>query len=237
MYFDQKGRLAATLKTPSITATQPGFLRVTDVHPTLGVFLDMGIAKELLLSIDDLPLQRELWPVVGDQIYCSLKIKGKLVAKITPKNEVTLKPKRPLDLKEKIIAYVQKIGKEGMNLLSKEGHDIFVHHTMYKKPHRLGQEIEVKVTYHSDKGYTGSLIDQKEVSMFQDANDILTYLIRHKEMPLSGESTPEEIDGMFKLSKKAFKRALGHLYKDRRIDFIDGKTILIKRGKDEQEKL
>jgi predicted RNA-binding protein (virulence factor B family) len=47
-------------------------------------------------------------------------------------------------------------------------------------------------------------------------------------MPLTSDSTPEEIDHYFKMSKKAFKRALGNLYKERKIVFEDGKTILVK---------
>ncbi|TNF08139.1 MAG: hypothetical protein EP317_03590 [Bacillota bacterium] len=229
LYFDQKGRLAATLKTPLITTTRPGFLTVTDVVPELGVFLHMGIAKDILLSKDDLPFKLESWPIKGDQLYVVIKVKGKLVAKIATKEEIILKPSSSLQLKDKINCFVQKIGREGVNLLSKEGHQVFVHHTMVKETLRLGEEKEVKITYISDKGYTGSLIEQKEVSIYDDANRILTHLIRYGDLNLTSDSTPEEIDETFQMSKKAFKRALGHLYKERKIDFVDNKTILVKK--------
>ena len=38
-------------------------------------------------------------------------------------------------------------------------------------------------------------------------------------MPLGNDSSPEEIFKTFNLSKKAFKRALGKLYKERLIHF------------------
>lgn len=228
LYYDNKGRLAATLKTPYITATKPGFLSVSDTHPTLGVFMDMGIAKELLLSSDDLPLDRSLWPEKGDTLYVGIKIKGKLVAKIMSKEDIKLKPQSELELMKSVSAHVQKIGLEGINLMTDEGHFIFVHHTMIKTMPRLGQEVSVKVTYHSEKGYTGSLSEQKEIAIFDDANAILSYVIRHQEMPLTSDSSPEDIYQTFKMSKKAFKRALGHLYKERKIDFKDDKTILVK---------
>lgn len=228
LYFDQKGRLAATLKTPLITATRPGFLKVTAIHHDLGVFLDMGIAKELLLSKDDLTLDLDLWPQVGDILYVSLKMKGKFVAKITSKEEFKLKPEHELKLKDTVLAYVQKIGREGINLLTPEGHFIFVHHTMIKRQIRYGMAVEVKVTYQSEKGYSGSLVAQKEVAIYDDANTILTYVIRNNGMYLTADSTPDEIEKVFKMSKKAFKRAIGHLYKERKIDFVNGKTILVK---------
>lgn len=229
LYFDNKGRLAATLKKPYITVTKPGFLKVSDVKEDLGVFFDMGIAKELLLSYEDLPNNRDQWPKVGDTLYLYLKVKGKLVAKLASKQDVLLKPEKELVLKSSVKGFIQRIGQEGANVLTEDGHFIFVHKSMIKESIRYGEEVEVKVTYLSEKGYTGSLAEQKEVQLFEDANMILSYLIRVEEMPLTSDSTPEEIDDVFKLSKKAFKRALGHLYKERKIIFEDGKTRLVKK--------
>lgn len=227
LYFDQKGRLAATLKTPLITKESPGFLEATDVHSGLGVFFHMGINKDLLLSMDDLPLDFTRWPHKGDKLYLSLKVKGKLVAKIVSKEELK-GTQKTLQSKDKVKAYVQKIGKEGVNLLTEDLTWIFIHHSMVRSDLRLGEEVEATITYVSDKGYTGSLIAQKEVLLFEDANMVLSYLIRKGELKLTSESSPEDIKAVFPLSKKAFKRAIGHLYKERKIDFVDGKTILVK---------
>jgi len=228
LYFDQKGRLAATLKTPIITASRPGFLKVTDVVESLGVFLDMGIAKELLLSKDDLSFDLTQWPEVGDMIYVNLRIKGKFVARVSSKQDVILEPTEPIKLKSTVQAYVQKIGREGLNLLTPEGHWIFVHKDHIKQHVRLGELVEVKVTFESEKGYSGSLAPQKEVAIYEDANFILSYVVRHQGMPYTSDASPEDIKQVFNMSKKAFKRALGHLYKERKIDFVDGKTVLVK---------
>lgn len=227
LYFDQKGRLAATLKTPIITVGNPGFLTVAAVHEYLGVFLDMGIAKELLLSADDLPYDKEQWPKQGDIVYASIKVKGKLVAKLVSKEDFKEVAEKEIELKEKRKARVQKIGEFGVNLLTTDFNWIFVHNSMFKNKLNYGQEVEVKVTYKSDKGYTGSLIAQKEVAIYDDANIILEYLIHNKEMNLTASSSPEEIYELFQVSKKAFKRGLGNLYKERKVDFVDGKTILV----------
>ena len=229
LYFDQKGRLAATLKLPYITLTSPGFLRVSAVHEELGVFLDMGISKELLLSFEDLPLDHELWPQVDDILYVSIKIKSRFVAKISSKEEIKIQTTNELKSMEAVEARVQKIGREGINLLTSDGHFIFVHQSMIKEKYRLGQMFSVKVTYKSEKGYTGSLSPQKEKLIYEDANLILSHLIRYGDLDLTSDSTPEEINEKFNMSKKAFKRALGHLYKERKIDFTDNKTILVKK--------
>jgi predicted RNA-binding protein (virulence factor B family) len=228
LYYDNKGRLAATLKKPYITVSKPGFLQVTDVNEDIGVFLDMGIAKDLLLSYEDLPRDIQSWPQVGDKLYITIKVKGKLVGKIAAKQDIQIHPEEDLPLMQTQEGYVQKIGQAGINILTEAGHFIFVHHSMIDQKLRYGQKVNVKVTFLSDKGYTGSLKDQKEVKRFDDANEILSYLIRHHEMPLTSDSTPEEIEHYFNMSKKAFKRALGNLYKERKVVFEDGKTVLVK---------
>ena len=57
---------------------------------------------------------------------------------------------------------------------------------------------------------------------------ILSYLELHKKMPLDASSASESIEKTFQMSRKAFKRALGYLYKTRKITFVDGQTVLIK---------
>ncbi len=228
LYLDHKGRVAATLKTAYLSVERPAFLDVKDVHPQLGVFLDMGISKDLLLSKDDLPFDKALWPIVGDKVYVSLYVKGKMVAKIANKSDIILEPETVLKPKDKIECYVYQIGKIGLNLLSLEGHQIFVHESMYQGKHRLGQKEDVTITFISEKGINGSLIEQKEVKLFEDANIILSHLIRYGDLDLDSNSSPEDINQVFDMSKKAFKRALGHLYKERKIDFVDGKTKLVK---------
>ena len=228
LYLDHKGRVAATLKQPYLSVDNPNFLVVKDIVHELGVFLDMGISKDLLLSKDDLPYDYDLWPSIGDEIYVVLYIKGKMVAKLAGKSDIILEPEDALKVKDELEAYVQNIGKNGLNLLSKNGHLLFVHQSMYQGSYRLGQKVLVTVTFISEKGINGSLIEQKEVKLFEDANVILSYLIRNGDLNLDSNSSPEAIKEIFDMSKKAFKRAIGHLYKERKINFIDGKTVLVK---------
>lgn len=226
LYFDQKGRLAATLKEPLITIDEPAFLSVKDIQP-IGCFMEMGISKDVLLSKDVLPHDRKLWPIEGDMVLCTLKVKGKFVVKIATQDEVPLTTAKPLEVKDLVKARVHRIGNQGINLVTDDYQFIFVHHTMYKKSYRLGEEIEVKIVYHSDQGYTGSLIPQKEVALHEDANRILSYLNRRGELHLTSESPPEEIDQVLSMSKKAFKRAIGKLYRERKIIIDDGRIRLV----------
>ena len=48
-------------------------------------------------------------------------------------------------------------------------------------------------------------------------------------MKLTAKSSSEEVEALLKLSRKAFKRAYGGLYKDHLIEFDENKTYLTKK--------
>ncbi|MDY0210185.1 MAG: S1-like domain-containing RNA-binding protein [Acholeplasma sp.] len=228
IYYDHKARLAATLSKPIITTKRPGFVVVKDLHPTLGVFVDNGTSKDMLVSNDFLPYDQSLWPEIGDKLYCILRHKNRLTAKPLNKVDIDLSPENKLNLGDKVIAYVIHSGKEGLNMLTEDGHKIFVHHTQMRKPHRMGEKLEVRIARLTPGDYSGSLIETKEIMMDKDAEMIQAYLIKHGKMPLTADSDKEAIDEQFGLSKKAFKRALGRLYSERKVVFENGETIWIK---------
>lgn len=229
VYLDHKGRRAATLKTSLIDINAPEFLRVMSVEPKLGVFLDMGIAKDLLLSAEDLPVDKNAWPHVDDLVYVHLKIKGKMVAKMATRKDLLADGIISREVKDKVEAYIYGITSSGLQLITEKKEHLFVHESLIQGQYRIGQKVEVQITYISDKGINGSLIEQKETKRLDDAAMILHYLKSHGELPLDANSSPEAIKEFFSdMSKKAFKRALGNLYRQRQVIFVSGKTILVK---------
>lgn len=61
LYYDQKKRLCATMEKPLITTKQSGFVEVVNICDG-GVFVNIGIAKDILLSNDYLPNNKLAWP-------------------------------------------------------------------------------------------------------------------------------------------------------------------------------
>jgi len=230
LYFDQKKRLTATMYTPLVTVNNANLLEVVSVNINLGVFLNMGINKDLLLSLDDLPYNKNLWPRVGDKIFVIVVDKNRLVAKVIEGNkDLEIK----YELGKDVDAYVVKVGNAGINLVTEDHVNIFVHNTMYRGNFRIGEKISVRITHFSDKGYSGSLLPQKETLRFDDADIIVNYLKENQTLPLTSKSTADEITKYFEMSRKAFKRALGHLYKEGIVNFSETNTFLVgeKNGK------
>ncbi len=227
LYYDAKGRLAATLQTPLITAGSPGLLKVVSVKPGLGVFLDLGISKDVLLSKDDIGEDESIWPEIGEELLVDLRVKAKLTARPIPYNELRVIIGN-LEIGDEVEGFIQVVGKIGYFILTKESNVVLVKQANSRGNHRLGERVKVKITYETKNGYEGNLSGFKEVVRVDDSKAILDYLTNNQNvMPYTAETDSETIKAVFDLSRKAFKRALGLLYKQRKVEFRDGKTYLV----------
>lgn len=231
--LDSKRRLVASYNKPNIMINHPGFVKVNNVKKELGVFIDNNNLKDPLISNDDLPYDYDLWPMVGDTVLCKLKTTStNLIARlVTPEEAKELfKSNNKLNKFDKVSAIVLKNGEKGTNLITKEGHNIFVYYKHRRRNYRIGEEATVTITNVClDDTYNGTLLDRKVSLMKEDAEIILNYLKENDGvMSFTTLSSVESIEDTFRMSKAAFKRAIGNLYKNRLIEFKDSKTYLTK---------
>lgn len=230
IYTDKKGREAATLHLPTITCNKVGIGEIAEVKNDLGAFVNIGISKDILLSKDDLPLGFRNWPQVGDKVACCMKIRArKLVLRLASKNEI-LKSKgdHVLAEGEKTDAYVYRITEDGINLVTDDLNVIFVYKTNYRGKFHIGEKVSVKILRKNLEDYSGTLIEQKELQIQDDKNIILEYLKENNGvMMITENSDPELISHVLRMSKSAFKKALGGLLKSNLIEIEDDKIILI----------
>ena len=230
IYADKKGREAATLHLPKITCSNVGIGEVAEVKSDLGAFVNIGISKDILLSKDDLPLGFRNWPQVGDKVACSRKIRArKLVLRLASKNEILRsKGDHVLAEGEKVDAYVYRITEDGINLVTEDLNVIFVYKTNYRGKYHIGQKVSAKILRKNLEDYSGTLIEQKELQIQDDKNIILEYLKENNGvMMITENSDPELIMHVLRMSKSAFKKALGGLLKSNLIEIEDDKIILI----------
>lgn len=232
IYADKQGRKTATENAPIITLNKPGFVKVIDVLPGAGVFVDVNLPKDILISKDFLPYDETLWPEVNDEILAILKIrKNALVAKPIDRYDIiNLHSKVNYIEGEDVKAYVVRVGEKGLSLATHDPMYIFVPHTQYRGKHRLGEEVTVTITKALEEEYYGRLNARKEEMIEPDKEIILNYINNHHGiMKLTAKSPADLVEKELGLSRKAFKRAYGGLYKDRVIDFDDEKTFLVKK--------
>ncbi len=229
IYVDNQGRPTASTKTVNISLDDGGFLEVVDVNYDLGVFLDNGLVKDLLLSKDDLPFNLDSWPVAGDFLFVVLKNrKDTLFAKFVGRKEIAgyFPAAVELTIDDHVQSHVQYLLPEGLVAFTRSGHEIFVHVNNTRRSYRLGEKVSPRILKHNPSDeYVGSLIETKETMIKEDARAILEYLKdRGGIMRFTDSSSPEEIQAAFNMSKSAFKRALGSLYKQGYVELLPDKT-------------
>lgn len=229
VYTDSKNRRTATMKEAILTLEKKGFVQVVNLILGVGVFVDNHTPKDLLISKDYLPYSLDEWPKEGDLIFCEAKLKkDTLVAKPVNRYDVLeLYTGKKYQEQEQVKAYVLRIAAKGIGLITEDLVYVFVPVSQFRGKYRLGQETKVTITKMLEKEAYGSLNDTKEILMDTDKETILMYLQNHEGvLPLTAKSSSAEVEKFFQMSRKAFKRAYGALYKEERITFDDEKTYL-----------
>lgn len=232
LYMDKKGQTIATTKLPTIQRDIYGWAEVVEVLKNLGAFVDISTTKEILVSTDDLPIYEDVWPAVGDKLYVTLGSdrKGRLLAIPASESIMDLEwMEAPVEaLNQTISGRVYRTDREGSVILTEENYRGFIHYTERKMEPRLGEWVTARVIeVKADGSLNMSLRPLKQHGMLEDADAILEHIKENGGViPFGDKSDPEDIRGTFNISKAAFKRALGKLMKEGKIEQHDGETHL-----------
>ncbi len=240
IFNDKQGRASATTNIPeSMLDDAYDWAEVVSVEPNMGVFVKVGFSKDVLVSGDDLPKLKDLWPAVGDKLFITLKVDRlqRLFARLATESVILDHTyTTPVEMKNKDFnGYVYRLLKVGTFVVTDDFYRCFVHESERLEEPRLGERVKGRVIGISNEGdINGSFLPRVHERLEDDAEIIFQYLLeRQGVMPYSDKSTPEEIENRFGMSKAAFKRALGNLMKQGRIIQEDGWT----KAKEIAEKL
>lgn len=192
----------------------------------LGAFLDAGTGN----SSDDILLhktQQTAEVAIGDVV--------KVFLYLDPKKRLTASMRVP-KMREGQIARLKIINvtKDGAFADVGAERGIFMPFAEMKGRPKVGDIVWAKL--YSDKSgrlavsmkVSDEMHRAKEKIMDIDAEKIFTFMQKNGgSMNFHDKTAPEKIYAAFKLSKAAFKRAVGHLYNQRRIEKIDGGFKLV----------
>lgn len=213
LYKDSEDRMIATRLVPYIKIGEIKKLRVKEVNK-IGAFLDWGLPKDLLL-----PFKEQIYEIKsGDEILVTVYIdlSDRLCATMDLYSRLSLLPPYQRDdmvkgtvyqVHEQFGAYVAVDNKYSALVPKKELH----------RELKPGDEIEARVLEVKEDGKLDLSLRQKAyVQMDADSALILDKLKQAGgSLPYQDKSSAEEIKEEFNLSKAAFKRAIGRLYKER----------------------
>lgn len=143
LYFDSEKRLAATMTIPNVTVNNPGWAKVEDIID-MGVFVNIGINKGVLITTDYLPYDKNLWPKKGDLVFCILKEKAKrLIGKVVNNNEAKkFAIEESINVDDEIYGYVSRINEEGYILYTENLSIIYLHKTQVRNKLHLVKKLK-----------------------------------------------------------------------------------------------
>lgn len=206
---------------PFAQPDQYGWGKVTEVRPGLGVFVDVGLPdKDVVVSMDDLPREKERWPRRDDHLLVRLETdyKDRIWAKLADENIFDqLAANFPNGMNnENVFGTVYASREIGAFILTNDYYLGFVHESQMPRPMRLGEQFKGRVIGISQYGRLNlSTLPRAFEEIDDDAQMILMSLRRRetKTLPFYDKSDAQDIKRYFGISKSAFKRALGHLLK------------------------
>lgn len=218
VYRDSDDRLVATTEQPLAVVGEFAALRVTAYRPRLGFFLDWGLVKDLLL-----PLRETLRAVaVGSTVVVRI-----LLDEQTDRLVASARIDRFLDRTpphyhegEAVRLLVASRSPLGFNVIVNHAHRAMIYQTEAPQFLAVGQAGEGYIRAVRPDGKLDVAFGRAGPGRVSgNAGRVLERLTaaRHGRLPFHDGSLPEEIRDAFGLSKKAFKQAIGALYKERRI--------------------
>ncbi len=226
IYKDSSDRLIATTSIPYISLGQVGKLAIKEVTK-IGAFADWGLEKDLFI-----PFREQTCEVVEGNSY--------LVALYIDKSERLAGTMRVYNYMKTTDKYKEGDDVAGTVYEVKDlGAFVAVDNQYFglipkKEVHsntKVGDVIKSRVTKLREDGKLDlSAVKPAYLQMGDDVEKILEIL---KDMggklPYNDRAPVEVIDRDFGMSKSAFKRAIGRLYKERRVVINDDSIELVTR--------
>ena len=223
VYLDNEERLVAVTDHPYIKKGEFALLRCNSVND-IGAFLDWGLVKELFC-----PFREQAFPMkIGGWylVFCYLdETSDRLVAssktnRFLDNKELSVEAFDEVDL---IVSHPSDLG---MNVIVNKIHLGLIFNQDLFKDISVGDKLKgivKKIRPGNKLDITLDKIGYRNIE--PNAQLILEYLLNDKNgfIKLTDKSSPEAIKSMLQMSKKSFKKAVGTLYKQRRIRIeLDG---------------
>jgi predicted RNA-binding protein (virulence factor B family) len=220
VYRDSEDRLVATTETPHAMVGEFAYMRVIGIHPHAGAFLDWGLAKDLLVPFreQEFPLQIGDWAVVyvgidpkTNRIFASTRW-GRFLNHDTS----AYRDGQPVNM---LIAGKTPLG---YNAIVENAH----RGLLYKNNLSAALKIGAKLKGFVRTVRAGGKIDLSlDAAGYKRVAPLTEQILKALEsnggkLNFDDDSSPAAIRQTFSVSKKAFKQALGKLYKTRRIEFL-----------------
>ena len=216
LYRDSTDRMISTTQKPKLTMGEARPLKVVSVQ-RIGAFLDWGLEKDLFLPYKEQitkvqendEIMVRLYLDKSRRLCASMKGVYDLLRTDSPYGPGDMVHGRVYEFSGNFGTFVAVDNCFSALIPSHEDHSSL----------RIGDVVEARVTGVKQDGKLDLTLREKAyMQMDKDAVYVMELIEKHGgALPFNDKASPEVIMEEAKMSKNAFKRAVGHLYKERKI--------------------
>lgn len=217
LYKDSEDRIIATRREPKLTLHQVGYLTVLQVG-RIGAFLDWGLDKDLLLPFHEQPRERVR---EGQEVLVAVYLDKSERLCATMNVYPYLEKNSPYHTGDQVKGVVYETSRNfGAFVAVDSRYSALVPKRELVRDLRVGDVISARITSVKPDGKLDLSIREKGyVQMDRDMDVILDRMQSNGGfIPFTDRVSPEIIRREMQMSKNEFKRAVGHLLKEGKIE-------------------
>lgn len=225
IYKDSSDRLIATTDEPKILLGQTAVLKVAQVTK-IGAFLDWGLEKDLFLPYKE--QNKRLHE--GEEVLVALYIDKSSRLCATMKVYHYLSTDSPYGKDDTVTGVIYEISQNfGVFVAVDYKYSAMIPRQEAQGNYKPGDELTCRVTEVREDGkLTLSAKKKAYMQIHEDAQSVYEIIQDFDGvLPFDDKAEPQLIQREFGLSKNAFKRAVGHLLKEKKIELKDGKIYIL----------
>lgn len=222
IYKDSSDRLIATTASPRMEVGETAMLEVKDVAK-IGVFLDMGLEKDLFL-----PYKEQTRPVhKGEKVLVTLYVDKSRRLAATMRVYSHMSSESPYKAEDWVTGTIYEINDSfgAFVAVDNKYYGLIPKGEIYGR-FKEGDTVQCRVTKVREDGKLDLCARERaHVQMGADADMVMKVMDEFDGvLPFNDKADPEIILREFHMSKNAFKRAVGRLLKEGKIRITE-KTI------------
>jgi predicted RNA-binding protein (virulence factor B family) len=216
IYKDSEDRIIATTLEPRIYLNDFASLRVKAVND-VGAFLDWGLEKDLMV-----PYREQTFRMHENEYHVVYlfedKVSGRLIATSKLDKFLSLDTSE-LSVNQEVDIMLWAETDLGYNVVINKKYKGLLYYNEIFKRVEVGDELKAYVKTIREDGKVDVMLQLKgHLNIEPNAQKIMKLLeVNQGFMPYADHSNAEEIADVFEMSKKAFKKAIGTLYKQQHI--------------------
>lgn len=227
VYFDSEDRLIATTLKPFVEVGGFAHLKIVDVN-RVGAFADWGLEKDLLI-----PFQEQIKKLETGRRYTVHVYRDKSTGRINGSTKID-KFLRPLNqghynAGDKVNILIWRKTELGYSAIIDNAYVGMLYNNEIFRPVKYGQQLTAYIKPLRDDDRLDLTLNQTAKQTYQELPErILEWLKQnHGSGNLTDKSSPEDIYATFAVSKSNYKKALGRLFKEKKIDISKDRILLL----------